>query len=1064
MDILIVDDEEFILEQSKYYLKEENDDFNINTVSSAEKGLELLENKDHDIVVSDYQMPGMNGLDFLKSVQEKKIDIPFIMFTGRGREEVAIQALNLGADRYVQKGGDPVSQYKVLASAIQKAVELKENERSIKSRRRKIESLHRIAADMEKCRNEQEVYDLTVDAAENILDFFVCSILVHEDGYMVMRATKDTRVDIGTKQDVNKGIYGLTYRKKKPFIVSNIREYEEANPTDPEFKSVLSIPIGEVGVFQALSREFDSFDENDLDMAKLLISHTIEAVKRIRYDQARRESEKKYRNIVENSLDVIYAVNLDGIIEYVSPQIKRFGYDPKKVIGEKIDKFLFEEDKKRIYDTFLRVLENGEEKKDKITFRFKNKDGGITYLEENSNIIKEDGEVKQVAGVMRDVTERVEVKKQLKEGKEEFKNLFENSPIGLLDMDFSKIKERLDILKNEGVEDIKSYMDENPNFVRDMIDLIKINNINKNIKDLYQIDNIQDLYTNMEKLFTHRTFELFEEVIDNIFSGGRLVYGENINYTCGGKKIYVYTTWSAVPGHVDNYDKVIVSIEDITERKKAEKKLKQSEKRLQTLYENITSGTLIIGDDYRIRDVNKRTCEITGYSRDELIGELCDIVCPKGSKSLKCPIFEKGKTEFKGMDTKIKCKDGSQNPILKNAKSLEIGDKQYIMENFQDIRERKRFEERILKEKQKIEKLHDVANRFEKCNSEEAVYDLVIETAVNILGFEKLCSIEIIEEDQVFFKKISREDERVYDQKPLSESGYVKKTYENKESYMIENASEDLDAEPVKEKYKSGISVPIGNKGVFQAIGFDRDEFNKGDLKLAELLISHAEEALKRINSEKRFKFLHSLLRHDLKNKNQIVQGYLNLIEGDNLSKDDIELLKKAERNTKEGIDLIEKIKILSELEEEEITNVEIGKVINEVVEKIFSEEYSEDFKIEVQEISHLVRGGSLLNELFSNLITNSLIHSKGDKIRITSKIEDGSVIISLEDNGEGIPKEYKDRIFEKGFKKGNYSGSGLGLYLVKKISQYYGGSISLKDSDLGGTRFDIRLNNAQPS
>jgi len=292
MDILIVDDEHFILEQSEYYLKDENESFNIQTASSAQKGIDSLREKDFDIVVSDYQMPGMNGLDFLKTIRKEEIDVPFIMFTGRGREEVAIQALNIGADRYVQKGGDPVSQYKVLASAIEKTVELNKTEKSIKERRKKIESLHSIAAKMENCRKEQEVYHLTVEAAEKILDFFVCSFMIYEDGYIVMKATKDTRVDIGTKQDVDKGIYGLTFREKNPIIVPDIREHTEAKPTDPEFKSVLSIPVGDFGVFQALSREFDSFNEHDLDMAKLLISHTSEEIKRIRYDKARRESEK----------------------------------------------------------------------------------------------------------------------------------------------------------------------------------------------------------------------------------------------------------------------------------------------------------------------------------------------------------------------------------------------------------------------------------------------------------------------------------------------------------------------------------------------------------------------------------------------------------------------------------------------------------------------------------------------------------------------------------------------------------------------------------------------------
>lgn len=1061
MDILIVDDEEFILEQSRYYLKEENGSFNIFTTSSASDGIKLLKKEEYDIVVSDYQMPGMDGLEFLQTLQDEGLDVPFIMFTGRGREEVAIQALNLGADRYVQKGGDPLSQYKVLASAIEKAVEHKETEKSIEDRRKKIEALHKIAADMEKCREEQEVFDLTVDAAEKILDFFVCSILIQEEKSMVMRATKDTRVDIGTKQDIDEGIYGLTFRENKPFLVSNIREHDDAKPTDPEFKSVLSIPVGDFGVFQALSREFDSFNEHDLDIAKLLISHTAEATKRIRYDKARRESEKRYRNIVENSLDIIYSVDLDGTIKYVSPQIKRFGYEPDKVIGKSIDEFLFEEDRKKIYDTFLKVIENGEEKKDKITFRFKNRNGDTAYLEENSNIVTDDGGNRYITGVMRDVTERVKVKQQLKEGKEEYKNIFENSPIGLLDCDYSIIKDRIENLKTEEITDIKKYIKENPDFVKEMAESIEIKNINKRVKDLYKIYTVDDFNARLGDLLSEKSYEIFEDIIETIFYGGKQVSGENINFTANGEKIYIYITWLVVNGHLNRYDKVITSIEDITDRKKAEKKLKHSEKRFQTMYENIPGGTLIISENYRIKDVNERTCDITGYSRNELIGELCDIVCPKGSKSKACPIFEKGKSFFKGMDTNIKCKNGKENPILKNAKSLEIDGKKYIMENFQDIKDRKEFENKILNEKQKIEKLHDIANEFEKCKSEEKVYDLVIEAAENILGFDKLCSIEVVEEEEIYLKSISKEEEKVFNSQPLSNGGYVKKTFENKRSYLIDDASNDKDAEPLKDKYKSCISIPLGKNGVFQAVAFQKNIFDKSDLKLAELLISHAEESLKRIDSDKRIKFLNSLLRHDLKNKNQIVRGYLNLIQDGNLPKNDLKLLKKAEKNTEDGIKLIEKIKILSDLEEEDITNVEIGKIIKEVIENIFTEEYSDNFKIELEDMNYKVKGGSLLNELFSNLIMNSIIHSKGDKIRISSQIGDDEIVISLEDNGKGVSEKYREKIFEKGFKKGEFSGSGLGLYLVKKISEYYGGSISVMDSDIGGTRFDIRLKKA---
>ncbi len=119
MKILIVDDERDFLEQTEIFLGQLESDLEIDSVLSAEEALEELKKQDYDAIVSDYQMPGMDGLDLLKVLREERdIDIPFIIFTGKGREEVAMEALNLGADRYLQKGGDPRAQYSVLANAM----------------------------------------------------------------------------------------------------------------------------------------------------------------------------------------------------------------------------------------------------------------------------------------------------------------------------------------------------------------------------------------------------------------------------------------------------------------------------------------------------------------------------------------------------------------------------------------------------------------------------------------------------------------------------------------------------------------------------------------------------------------------------------------------------------------------------------------------------------------------------------------------------------------------------------------------------------------------------------
>ncbi len=101
------------------------------------------------------------------------------------------------------------------------------------------------------------------------------------------------------------------------------------------------------------------------------------------------------------------------------------------------------------------------------------------------------------------------------------------------------------------------------------------------------------------------------------------------------------------------------------------------------------------------------------------------------------------------------------------------------------------------------------------------------------------------------------------------------------------------------------------------------------------------------------------------------------------------------------------------------------------------------------------------LEELFSNLIENSTRNSECDRIQIMTGDEGGKCVISVVDDGKGIPDERKEKILDRGFKEGDESGFGLGLYLVKRIVESYGGKIEVKDSESGGARFDVRLKKA---
>lgn len=158
-------------------------------------------------------------------------------------------------------------------------------ERVLQENRLKIKKLHEVSFKMDQSRDEDRVCRLTVEAAEEILDLHVCSLDLVEDGYFVVKATS-TRVPAKGSRSlpVTEGIGGKCLREGKTFV-GNIQDVKEARPAKESYRSVISIPIGTLGVFQAISNERDAFSVEDVELSDLLISHTREALKRIRTEK-----------------------------------------------------------------------------------------------------------------------------------------------------------------------------------------------------------------------------------------------------------------------------------------------------------------------------------------------------------------------------------------------------------------------------------------------------------------------------------------------------------------------------------------------------------------------------------------------------------------------------------------------------------------------------------------------------------------------------------------------------------------------------------------------------------
>jgi len=121
IQVLIIDDEPVLVDIAQRFLEKNN--FCTDSAYSADEALQKISQYPYDAIVSDYNMPEKDGIELLIQVRATYPSLPFILFTGRGREEVVIRALNEGADFYIQKGGDAKAQFMELSHKIRRAVE-----------------------------------------------------------------------------------------------------------------------------------------------------------------------------------------------------------------------------------------------------------------------------------------------------------------------------------------------------------------------------------------------------------------------------------------------------------------------------------------------------------------------------------------------------------------------------------------------------------------------------------------------------------------------------------------------------------------------------------------------------------------------------------------------------------------------------------------------------------------------------------------------------------------------------------------------------------------------------
>jgi PAS domain S-box-containing protein len=351
----------------------------------------------------------------------------------------------------------------------------------------------------------------------------------------------------------------------------------------------------------------------------------------------------------------------------------------------------------------------------------------------------------------------------------------------------------------------------------------------------------------------------------------------------------------------------------------------------------------------------------------------------------------------------------------------------------------------------KLTALHDVAVDLESLDSVEAVCERTIEASEEILAFD--LSVIDLEWDGTLSKAAVSGDIPESNTTEMSvHEGIAGKTYRTGESFLIDYLDERDEAKP-QGPYESAISVPIRSHGVFQAVSRERGAFDAADLELAELLVSHTESALSRIDRQERLERQNerlsefaSMLSHDLRNPLHVAEARLELaLEGT----EDPDVAAAGDAVDR-SISLVDQILALAREGDRarEVAPLDLAVICREAWDAV--ETGAATLHLETDR--RLVADPSQLKRVLENLFANAVEHA-GDAVAVT--VGDTNDGFYVADDGRGIPEPDPATLFDAGYSTTD-SGTGYGLYIVSEVADDHGWTVEVTDSEAGGARFEI--------
>lgn len=381
VQVLHVDDDASIADLTATYLEREDDQFTVETATNADSGLEIIRDRPPDCVVSDYEMPGLNGIEFLQAVREEYPDLPFILYTGKGSEAVASDAIAADVTDYLQKGSGS-EQYELLANRIRNAVHARrEAERA--DRQKQLMRLTEFAGDTGGFELHRETNTVTLTAGarriigrpeQRELSLEEGIELVHPDDRERIQQTLDKAVETG---DNLSGTFRL-----------------QPDDGDERLLEVTVTSVIENGEVRTLRGAW-----NDITDRK-----------------TRREELEEYETIIEALTDAVYVLDENGRFTYINDEfVKLTGYDRETILGSTPSLIKDDDAVEQAEHQLSRLLSR--QGPEAVTFEvtIQPRNGEPIVCADHMGVLPYEGEeFEGSVGILRDITERKEREQKLK--------------------------------------------------------------------------------------------------------------------------------------------------------------------------------------------------------------------------------------------------------------------------------------------------------------------------------------------------------------------------------------------------------------------------------------------------------------------------------------------------------------------------------------------------------------------------------------------------------------------------------------------------------------------------